>query len=50
MAYTPRQMQAFIIIAEQRRRQDLRLELFVNTLGARGEERAVREQLKDWDS
>lgn len=49
MDYTPRQLQAFVVIAEQRRREELRLQLFVGTLAARGEERAVREQLKEWD-
>jgi hypothetical protein len=49
MDYTPRQMQAFIVIAEQRRRETLRLDLFVGTLAARGDERAVRNQMNEWD-
>ena len=49
MQYSPRQLQAFLIIAEHRRREELRAQLFVGTLAARGEERAVREKLKEWD-
>jgi hypothetical protein len=49
MNYTPRQLQAFLVIAEHRHREELRLQLFVGTLAARGEERAVREQMKEWD-
>jgi hypothetical protein len=49
MDYTPRQMMAFLVIAEHRRRQNLRLDLFVGMLASRGEERAVRNQLKEWD-
>jgi hypothetical protein len=49
MNYTPRQLNAFLVIAEHRRREELRLQLFVGTLAARGEERAVRNQLKEWE-
>jgi hypothetical protein len=49
MDYTPRQLQAFLIIAQQRRQQDLSQTLIVGTLAARGEERAIRDQLKQWE-
>jgi hypothetical protein len=48
MDYTPRQATAFVAMAEHRRRQDLRLDLVVGTLASRGEDRAVRAQLKEW--
>jgi hypothetical protein len=49
MDYTPRQIQAFRIIGEQRRRGELSLQLMVNMLAARADEKAIREQLRDWD-
>jgi hypothetical protein len=50
MDYTPRQLQAFLVIAQHRRQEDLSQQLVVGTLAARGEEKAIRKQLKEWDS
>jgi hypothetical protein len=49
MEYSPRQLQAFVFLAAKRRQRELREQLRVNTLAARGEERAVRDQLREWD-
>jgi hypothetical protein len=50
MNYTPRQATAFLVIAEHRRRADLRVNLLVGRLSAHGDERAIREQFREWDS
>lgn len=50
MDYTPRQTLAFLVIATKRRQEDLRQQLIVGLLAARGEDKAVRAQLKEWDS
>jgi hypothetical protein len=49
MSYTPKQLQAYLIIAMQRRKNELRERLHVNTLAARGDEKAIRSQLRQWD-
>jgi hypothetical protein len=49
MGYTPRQLQAFLFISAKRRQAELRERLHVNTLAARGDAKAVREQLRQWD-
>lgn len=49
MDYTPRQLQAFVFIVEKRRQRDLGEHLQVNTLAARGDEKAVRAYLKALD-
>lgn len=49
MEMTPRQLQAFLILAGKRRQGELRDQLQVNTLAARGDEKAIRGQLRDWD-
>jgi hypothetical protein len=49
MDYTPRQLQAFLFLAEQRRRRDLGEQLHVNLLAARGDEQTIRKQLRDWE-
>jgi hypothetical protein len=46
MKYTPRQLQAFLFIASKRRQRELAEMLQISTLAARGEEKAVREQLR----
>jgi hypothetical protein len=50
MEYTPRQLQAFLFLASKRRQCELREQLHINTLAARGEEKAVREALRDLES
>jgi hypothetical protein len=50
MNYTPRQLQAFLFLAAKRRQRELREQLHLNTLAARGEEKAVRNQLREWES
>jgi hypothetical protein len=49
MEYTPRQLQAFLFLASRRRQQELREELHISTLAARGDEKAVRSQLREWE-
>jgi hypothetical protein len=48
MEYTPRQLAAFLFIAERRRRDELREQLHISTLAARGDEKAIHGQLKEW--
>lgn len=50
MSYTPKQLAAFLFLAEKRRQQELRQQLHTNTLAARGDEKAVRSQLRDWET
>lgn len=50
MDYTPRQVQAFVVIAQRRKQEELRQQLLLGTLAARGEENAIRAQLKEWDN
>jgi hypothetical protein len=50
MSYTPRQLQAFLFLARQRRQHELRDQLQLNALAARGDGNALRQQLKDWDT
>jgi hypothetical protein len=47
MDYTPKQIGAFLTIAQHRRRRELAEQLHVATLGAQGEAKAIRETLKD---
>jgi hypothetical protein len=49
MQYTPRQLQAFLFLANKRRQGELREQLHVAALGARGDEQAIRGQLRDWE-
>jgi len=49
MGYTPRQVQAFCFIAGRRRLREMGEALHLNTLAARGEEKSIREQLREWD-
>lgn len=48
MDYTPRQLQAYLFLAGKRAQRELRERLRVNTLAARGTEKSVRDQLRDW--
>jgi hypothetical protein len=50
MDYTPRQLAAFLALAERRRKADLSEQLHLNTLAARGDEQAVRNQLREWST
>jgi hypothetical protein len=50
MEMTPRQLEAFLFLAGKRRRRELRDLLHMTTLGARGEEKAVRAQLREWEN
>jgi hypothetical protein len=50
MDMTPRQLGAYLFLAAKRRQQDLRDQLILNTLAARGEEKAVREHLRELEN
>jgi hypothetical protein len=50
MNYTPRQLQAFLFLAGKRRQRELSEQLHANTLAARGDEKAVRAQLREWEN
>jgi hypothetical protein len=50
MDYTPRELQAYVFLASKRRQRELRELLHMTTLGARGEEKAVRTQLREWEN
>jgi hypothetical protein len=50
MNYTPVQLQAFVFIAQQRRQRELSERLRTNLLAARGDEKSIRAQLKEWES
>lgn len=49
MDYTPIQAEAFVFIAQKRRARELAEQLQTNLLAARGEEKAIREQLREWE-
>jgi hypothetical protein len=49
MDYTPRQIEAFIFIAQKRRQRELAVQLELNTLAARGDEKALRAKFKQWE-
>jgi hypothetical protein len=48
MDYTPQQIAAFVFIASKRRQRELSVQLEVNTLAARGDEKAIRAKFKEW--
>lgn len=48
MDYSPRQLYAFLFLAMRRRSGELREQLNTNLLAARGDERAIRSQLREW--
>jgi hypothetical protein len=47
MDYTPRQAEAFLTISIHRRRRELAEQLHIATLAARGDEKSMRETLKE---
>lgn len=47
--YTPRQMAAFLFFANRRRKRELREQLAIQALAARGEPKAVEKALKAKD-
>lgn len=49
MEYTPRQLDAFLFLAGRRRLRDMREQLHLGTLASRGDEKAIRTQLREWD-
>jgi len=49
MDYTPIQLQAFVFIAQKRRARELGEQLQANLLAARGDEKAIRTQLREWE-
>jgi hypothetical protein len=49
MQMTPRQLQAFLFLAGKRRQAELREELHMTTLAARGDEKTIRTQLREWE-
>ena len=49
MDYTPRQLQALLAIANDRKRQEMGDLLSLHALAAQGEPKAIREQLKKWE-
>jgi hypothetical protein len=50
MDYSPRQLQAFVFLASRRRRRELREQLHVAALAARGDPDAVQRMLRDLDN
>jgi hypothetical protein len=48
MDLTPRQTFAFAYFAHIDRLDQLRTALVVSALGAQGDEKSIKEQLKDW--
>ena len=50
MDYTPRQMQAFVAIAGHRKQQEMGELLGLHALASQGEAKAIREQLKKWET
>jgi hypothetical protein len=48
MGYTPKQVAAFVFIAQKRRQRELLVQLEVNTLAARGDEKALRAKFREW--
>lgn len=47
MDYTPRQIGAFLTIAQHRRRRELVEQLHIHSLAAQGEGKAIKETLKE---
>jgi hypothetical protein len=50
MEYTPRQCQAFEFLAIKRRHRELSEQLNANALAARGDEKQINMQLREWES
>jgi hypothetical protein len=49
MNYTPKQAQAFLFLAMRRRQREQREMLYIAAMGARGDPKAVEEQLRQWE-
>jgi hypothetical protein len=47
MEYTPKQLDAFLVIAQHRRRRELAEQLHIASLAARGEGKAIRDTIKE---
>jgi hypothetical protein len=50
MEYTPRQMWALLALAAHRKQLEMAGQLSLNALAAQGDSKAIREQLKKWDT
>jgi hypothetical protein len=50
MDMTPRELQAFLFIATKRRQRELSEQLHCNTLAARADHKAIRQQLREWEN
>jgi hypothetical protein len=50
MDYTPRQLHALLAIANHRKQQEMSDLLSLHALAAQGDAKAIREQLKKWES
>ncbi len=50
MDYTPRQLEAFWFIAQRRRLRERGEQLHDNTLAARGDEKTIRNQLRELET
>ena len=49
MDYTPKQLAAFLIIAGDRRRREMRDQLQLGALAAQGDGKAIKATLRDLD-
>ena len=47
LAYTPRQLAAFLTIAMARRRRELAEQINIQALAARGDDKAIKATLKE---
>ena len=50
MEYTPRQLWALLAIAGHRKQEEMRDLLSLHALAAQGDAKAIREQLKKWET
>lgn len=50
MDYTPRQLWALLAIVADRQRQEMGAALSLHALAAQGDSKAIREQLKKWET
>lgn len=46
---TPRQMSAYLFLADRRHERDLTADLSVSTLAASGDTKAINKQMDTWD-
>jgi hypothetical protein len=47
--YSPKQLDAFLIIARDRKRRELREQLLLDRVAAQGDDKAIKAALKDLD-